>query len=333
MKAVQFARFGGPDVLEYVNVPRPRPQANEVLIEIAASGVNHRDARERAGVYQRSDAKLDGVELPRIPGAQVVGTVRELGDVGDPGLLGRRVMAYLPGGGGYAEYAATLSAFAVPLPDELNDREMAAVLGQGAAGWLMLKVSSELRPGERVLVHGAAGGVGSMAVQIAKVLGAGLVVATAATQEKRDFALSMGADVAIDYEDHEWPQAVVDATGGHGVDIILESVGGDVFDRNFECLAARGRVILYSSIRPLAQPFEPRRLMAKSQTLTGFFGGLMLGNPALFRGALDFLVEHVHDGSLRPQVAKTLPLSQAEEAHRLIEARQVKGVIVLDPRA
>jgi len=259
--------------------------------------------------------------------------VVELGDAADPTLLGRRVMAYLPGGGGYAEYAVTLSAFTVPLPDELNDREMAAVLGQGAAAWLMLRVSAELRPGESVLVHGAAGGVGSMAVQIAKTLGAGLVMATAATQAKRDFALGLGADVAINYEDPNWPRAVVDATGGRGVDIILESVGGDVFDRNFECLAAQGRVILFSSIRPLDKPFEPRRLMAKSQTLTGFFGGLMFGDPALFRQALDFLVEHVQDRSLRPHVAKTLPLSYAEEAHRLLEARQVKGVIVLDPRA
>jgi NADPH2:quinone reductase len=291
MKAVQFVRFGGPDVLEYLNLPRPSPQANEVLIEVAASGVHHRDARERAGVYQRPDAKLDGVDLPRIPGAQVVGTVIELGHAVDPGLLGRRVMAYLPRGGGYAEYAATLSAFAVPLPGELNDREMAAILGQGAAAWLMLKVSTELRPGEGALVHGAAGGVGSMAVQIAKVLGAGLVVATAATQEKRDFALSLGADAAIDYEDPRWPQAVNDATGGRGVDIILESVGGDVFHRNFECLATQGRVILFSSIRPLDKPFEPRRLMAKSQTLTGFFGGLMFWDPALFREALDFLVD------------------------------------------
>ena len=332
MKAIQFSQFGGPEVLEYVEVPKPIPQADEVLIDVVAAGVNFVDVQERAGVYQRPETMLDGVALPRIPGIQVVGTVSQVGESADPSLLGRRVMA-LCNGGGYAQYAVTLPVFAVPLPAFANETEMAALPDQGVAAWLMLKASTELRPGESVLVHGAAGGVGSLAIQIAKALGAGLVVATAGTQEKRAFAKSLGADIAIDYEDGNWPQAVLECTDGRGVDIILESIGGDVFERNFECLAPQGRVILFGSTRGSDQPFPPRRLMAKAQTLTGFFARTFMGRPALVREALQFLVDHALDGSVRPQVAKTLPLSQAAESHRLLEGRKVKGVIVLDARA
>jgi NADPH:quinone reductase len=328
MRAIQFSEYGGPEVLKEVSVPKPVPQADELLIDVAAAGVGLGDARERAGVYQSAETKLDGVTLPRIPGIQVVGTVSEVGDSADPGLLGRTVMAFLPKGGGYAEYAVTLPKFAVPLPATANATEMAALPAQGVSAWLMLTAASELHPGESVLVHGGAGGVGSLAIQIAKALGAGLVVATAATPEKRAFATSLGADVAMDYEDRNWPQDVLARTDGRGVDIILESLGGDLFAQNFECLAARGRVILFSSIRP-AQPFPPRRLLAKSQTLSGFFAGSFIESPEIVREALEFLVDHAIDGSVRPQVAMTLPLSQAAESHRLLEARKVKGVIVL----
>src|SRR5215467_1479126 len=152
MKAIQFSQFGGPEVLEYVEVPKPIPQANAVLIDVVAAGVNFVDVQERAGVYQRPETMLDGVALPRIPGIQVVGTVSQVGESADPSLLGRKVMA-LCNGGGYAQYAVTLPVFAVPLPASANETEMAALPDQGVTAWLMLKASTELRPGESVLVH------------------------------------------------------------------------------------------------------------------------------------------------------------------------------------
>ena len=334
MKAARFAEFGGPDVLEYVDVPRPVPEADEVLIDVAAAGVQLLDARQRAGFYQRPEARLGDVGLPQIPGSQVVGVVSEVGTSADARLLGQRVMGLLAKGGGYAQHAVAHPAFLVPVPGSADAFEMATLPGQGISAWLMLRAAAQLRPGERVLVHAGAGGVASLAIQIAKMLGARLVVATAATQDKRDFAKSLGAHVTVDYQDAGWPQAVLERTEGRGVDIILESVGGDVFDRNFDCLAPFGRVVLYSSTRGADQQFPPRRLMAKSQTLIGFFGATyMMNRPALVREALQFLVDHAIDGSLRPQLAMTLPLSQAAEAHRLLEARKVKGVIVLDPRS
>jgi NADPH2:quinone reductase len=184
-----------------------------------------------------------------------------------------------------------------------------------------------------VLVHGAAGGVGSLAVQIAKILGARPVLATAGTDEKRAFARGLGADFAVDYSVPDWPKAVLDHTGGRGVDVILESIGGEVFEQNFECLATFGRYLILGSTRGPGQPFEPRRLMSKSQTMTGFYLPVFFQRPDLIREALAFLVAHALDGTLRANVATVLPLSQAAEAHRLLEARRAVGVVVLDTRA
>ena len=244
MKAVRFAEFGGPEVLEYVEVPRPVPEADEVLIDVAAAGVQLLDARQSAGFYQRREASLGDVGLPQIPGSQVVGVVSEAGTSADARLLGQPVMGLLAKGGGYAQHAVARPAFLVPVPASADAFAMATLPGQGTSAWLMLRAAAALRPGERVLVHAGAGGVASLAIQIAKMLGAGLVVATAATQQKRDFAKSLGADVTVDYEDAGWPQAVLECTEGCGVDIILESIGGDVLDRNFDCLAPFGRVVL-----------------------------------------------------------------------------------------
>jgi NADPH2:quinone reductase len=333
MKAIQFSRFGGPEVLEYVDLPRPIPEADEVLIEVTAVGVNFPDIRQRMGVYQRADTRVGGVVLPHVSGLQVVGTVIDLGPQGDRDLLGKKVVALLAKDGGYAQFAIAPSHMAIPLSPLADDVQMAALPCQGVTAWLTLNASTQLMPGESVLVQGAAGGVGSLAVQIAKIIGAGHIIGTASTEEKREFVRSLGADVAVDYEKPDWPKTVLEHTGGRGVDIILESIGGDIFEQNFECLAPFGRYIIFGSTRGPGKPFEPRRLMSKSQTMTGIYMPVFYQKPKLIREALQFLVDHALDGTLRAQVAQTLPLSQTAEAHRLLEERKVKGVIVLDPRS
>ncbi|MEI9999443.1 MAG: zinc-binding dehydrogenase [Verrucomicrobiota bacterium] len=332
MKAIQFSRFGGPEVLEYVDVPAPIPAAGEVLIEVAAAGVNYPDIRERLGVYNRAETKVGGVVLPRITGLQAAGVVREVGSQGDRSLLGKKVLAMLTKGGGYAQFVTAPSVMSVPLSDGADDVTMAALPCQGLTAWLTLQASTELRPGESVLVQGGAGGVGSLAIQIAKILGAGKVIATAGTEEKRAFTRSLGADFAVDYELADWPKAVLEQTGGRGVDVILESIGGEVFEQNFQCLAPFGRCIIFGSTRGPGKPFEPRRLMTKAQTLTGLYLPFFFQKPELVRRGLEFLVAHALDGSLRAQVARVLPLSQTAEAHRLLEDRKVTGILVLDPR-
>jgi NADPH2:quinone reductase len=333
MKAIQFSRFGGPEVLEYVDVAEPVPVADEALIEVTAAGVNYPDVRERMGVYNRAETKVGGVVLPRIAGLQVAGYVRKIGDRGDSSLLGRKVLALLPKGGGYAQWAVTPSGMTVPLPESADDVQMAALPVQGLTAWLTLQASTELRPGESVLVQGGAGGVGSLAIQIAKALGAGTVIATAGTEEKRSITRVLGADFAVDYEKPDWPKAVLAHTAGRGVDIILESIGGEIFEQNFECLAPFGRCIIFGSTRGPGKPFEPRRLMSKSQSMTGLYLPFFFRRPELIRRGMKFLVEQVLVGKLRAQVAQVLPLSRTFDAHQLLEERKVIGVIVLDPRS
>lgn len=332
MKAIQISQFGDRSVLEYVDLPKPSPQNDDVLIEVTASGVNFVDIRERQGVYQRSETHVGKDKgLPRISGLQVVGRVVEVGPAGDHSLIGKKVAALLQGGG-YAQFVSAPANTTFVIPESANDTMLAAIPTQGITAWLMLNASTQLHPGESVLVHGAGGGVGSLAVQIAKAMGAGLVVASAGSEEKRTFARSLGADITIDYELPDWPKAVLEATSDRGVDIILESIGGEIFEQNFECLAPFGRYIIFGSTRGPGKPFEPRRLMSKAQSMTGIYLPVFLAKPELIRKGVTELVDQVIYGKLRAQVSAVLPLSQIAEAHRLLEERQVLGAVVLDPR-
>ncbi len=332
MKAIQFARFGGRDVLDYVNVATPKPKNDDLLIEVIGSGVNFVDIRERMGIYGRAETHVGHVDLPHISGLQAVGTVVEVGPSGERTRVGTKVMSYLPAGGGYAQFAIAPAKLSVLLPSSIDETAMAGVPTQGLTAYLMLRACTQLQPGESVLVQGASGGVGSLAVQIAKILGAGLVLGTAGSEEKRQFVRSIGADFAVDYKQPDWPKDVLEKTGGRGVDILLESIGGEIFEQNFECLATFGRYIIFGSTRGPGKPFEPRRLMQKSQSMTGIYLPVYLAKPDLLQEALQFFVEQVAEGKLRPQVSQTLPLSQTAEAHRLLEEQKTVGAIVLNPK-
>ena len=331
MKAVQYERFGGPEVLDYLDLPRPVPGDGEILIATTAIGVNFPDIRERLGVYNRGETRVGGVRLPQVGGLQVVGHVVEAGPGVERALLGRKVMALMKQGA-YAEFAVARIGMSVALDDNDDDVAMASLPAQGTTAFLLLQASTQVRPGESVLVHGAAGGVGGLAVQIAKALGAGLVIGTASSPERRDFVRSLGADFAIGYDDPDWPHAVLEHTAGRGVDIILESIGGEVFEQNFECLATFGRAIVFGSTRGPGEPFAPRRLMTKSQSLTGFYLPVFFQQPQVIERALTFLAAGVRQGTIRPTVATVLPLSRAADAHHMLEERRAQGIIVLDPK-
>lgn len=331
MKAVQFRSFGGPEVLEYLDLPTPVPGSGEVLIDTSAIGVNFPDVRERLGMYNRPETRVGGVMLPHITGLQVVGRVSEVGEGVDPAIVGRKVMALMPKGA-YAQQAIARADMLVPLDESANDVAMASLPCQGVTAFLALRTCAHLQEGERVLIQGAAGGVGSLAVQIAKVMGAQTVFGTASTESRRAFVRSLGADYAIAYDTSNWPEQVLELTEGYGVDVILETIGGDVFEQNFECLAMLGRCVVVGSTRGPGEPLAPRRLMAKAQTLTGFYLPTFFQRPALIRQALQFLADGVSNGVIKPVIGATLPLSNAAEAHALLERREVQGVIVLDPK-
>jgi NADPH2:quinone reductase len=331
MKAIQYRSFGGPEVLEYIDLPDPEPDAGDVLIETSAIGVNFPDIRERLGVYNRAETRVGGVILPQIGGLQVVGRVSRTGSGADPALLGRKVMALMPKGA-YAQRALARANMVVALDEEADDVAMASLPCQGVTAFLALQACTTLREGESVLVQGAAGGVGSLAVQIAKALGAGTVIGTASSEVRRAFARGIGADHAIAYDTPDWPQTVLELTGGRGVDVILETIGGDVFDQNFECLAMLGRCVVIGSTRGPGQPLAPRRLMAKAQSLSGVYLPSFFQRPELIQRALRFLADGVANGSIKANVGAVLPLSRTAEAHGLLERREAQGVVVLDPR-
>lgn len=330
MKAIQYESFGPANVLKQVELPDPKPAAGEVLIAVSAAGVSYVDVRQRQGAYNRAETRVGGVRLPAVPGFQAVGTVIEVGAGCDRSLIGRKVVATVEAGA-YAERLVARWALCVPVDDGVGDALLAVLPMQGLTAYFMLTASTRLRAGESVLVHAAGSGVGALAVQIARSLGAGMVIATARSEEKRELALALGADLALDYTAPGWTKAVLEATGGLGVDVLLESIGGDVFEQNFECLATFGRYILFGSTQGLGKPVEARRLMTKCQSLTGIYLPVFTARPELIREGLSFLVEHALKGDLRAQVAVELPLAEAARAQQMLEDRAVTGAIVLRP--
>jgi NADPH2:quinone reductase len=333
MKAIFYRKFGERDVLEFGEMPEPVPQENQLLIQVERSSVNYVDIRERQGTYNRPETHGGEIKLPHIPGLQAVGRVTAAGSPTDKAWVGKKVLAYTPKGGGYAQFVTAETNFCVEIPESQDADLFAALPNQGLTAYLLLTASTKLTPGESVLVQGASGGVGSLAIQIAKILGAGTVLGTASTSKKLDFIRRLGADDAIDYTVNSWPQTVLEKTDGQGVDIVLESIGGDIFEKNFECLAPFGRYILFGSTRGPGEPFAPRRLMQKSQSLTGFYLPVYLARPDLIHQGMEFLVKATADKKLKPSIAQVLPLSKTAEGHRLLEDREVQGTILLDTTA
>src|ERR1700743_3098013 len=242
MKAVSYDRFGGPEVLEYVDLPEPEPGAGQLLIDVAAIGVNYPDIRERLGVYTQAETRVGGVQLPQVGGLAVAGPVTATGP-GTSVPAGHHVVALMKKGAD-AQRALAEEALCAVIDDDVFATRAPVLAGfaaQAVCAHLLLQASPTLRAGESVLVHGAAGGVGGLAVQIAKALGAGMVIGTASTAERRDFVTSLGADAAISYDKPGWTQQVRELTAGRGVDVLIESIGAVVFEQNFDALATFGR--------------------------------------------------------------------------------------------
>lgn len=333
MKAVFYRGFGDRNVLEFGDQPDPQPKEGELLIDVHRTSVNFVDIRERQGTYNKPETHGGNVALPHISGLQATGVVTDAGSGTDRNWIGKKVLAYTPAGGGYAQRVAARTQFCIPVPDTTDENLFAALPNQGLTGYLMLTASTTVKAGESLLIQGASGGVGSLAIQIAKAMGAGTVIGTASSSEKLQFMKTLGADYGVDYTKDDWTQRVLEATNGKGVDIILESVGGDIFEKNFDCLATFGRYVLYGSTRGPGQPLPPRRLMGKAQTLSGFYLPAFLQKPDLIHAGLQYLVDETAQGKLKPVIDRVLSLNDAVEAHRLLEDREVQGTILLDTTA
>ncbi len=324
MKAIRVEEFGEPEVLQYVDVERPEPGEEEVLIEVRSAGVNYADTMRRRNQYVESQ------DLPFTPGSEVAGTVAEVGEGVEDVSIGDRVVS-LVGTGGYAEYAVASARGLIPLPEGLDFDSAAAIPLQGLTAYHCIKTSGALKDGESVLVHAAAGGVGTLSVQVAKLLGAGTVIATASSEEKLDLARSLGADVLIDYTEEDWPERVREATEGKGADIILEMVGSDFPQKNLKCLNVFGRMVVFGAASRERGTIVPAALMKRCQAVVGFYLPQIMRRPDLFVPSLKEVLAWISTGDLQLTIGGTYPLESTAEAHADLEGRQTTGKLLLNP--
>lgn len=313
MKAIQISAFGGPEVMQYVDLPDPIAAESEIVLEVTAVGINYADT------HQTENSYLSPQTLPLVPGIEVTG-IHE----------GKRYLASVSSGG-YAQKAIAQKAALIPIPDQVTDQQALCMLVQGSTAWHLLRTMGSVKPGQTVVVHAAAGGVGTIAIQLAKLWGA-RVIAVTSTQSKIDLAQSLGADEVVDAHEPELGKALRAANGGRGVDLILEMVGGSTFDQSLLALGNFGKLITFGmASRTAPTPIHPGSLMHGSKTVSGFWLANCFGKKELMSDVITELFELVADGKLRPIIGATFPLSKAADAHRAMLARATSGKIALDP--
>jgi NADPH2:quinone reductase len=329
MKAVQYSRFGGPEVLEIVEVDTPSPGPGEVLIKVGAVGVNFFE------VMMRQDRYAVTPPLPFIPGVEIAGAIAALGEGVTNLSVGDRIAAALyvacVQSGGYAEYVAVKADAVVHLPDEISFAAAVALQVQGLTALHLLR--SHPSAGHTVLISAAAGGVGSLLIQLAKRGGAKRVIAMASSAEKLALAQELGADAGVDYTQADWSEQVHAATDGAGPDLIFDASGGDIPAQCLALLAPFGRLVLYGPLsladfRPDAEALKT--LIFGNRTITGFSLLPHLA-PTRLASELGDLFALALSGELKLLPGTSFPLAQASAAHAALESRRTAGKLVLEP--
>jgi len=315
MKAVRVKGFGGVDQLEFVELPDPHPQEGHVCIRVEACGLNYADLMQRQGLYP------GGPKPPYIPGLEAAGVVEESNDSLP---VGSRVMTIAPGGC-QAERMCVHSAACLPCPDSMSFVEAAAFPIQYMTAYHALITLGRAVAGETVLIHAAGGGVGTAAVQIAKLLGL-RVVGTTSSTEKRQRLIELGADQALSYDEFDR-----ELSGERAPSLILESIGGDIFRRSLAILPSLGRLVVYGAASREVQPIDTLKLLFRSQTVMGLHLNAVFERPALMAESLKRLLDWIEQGRLKIQVGHVFPLANVSEAHELLASRQSYGKIVLTP--
>jgi NADPH2:quinone reductase len=322
MKAIVVSQTGGPEVMEYKDVPKPEPKANEALVEIEAIGVNFIDVYFREGRYP--------AKLPFIVGQEASGVVSEVGAEVKNVKTGDRV-AYTGQQGSYAEYAAVAADRLVKIPDSISFEQAAALMLQGMTAHYLVKSCYPLKAGETTLIHAAAGGVGQLLVQMAKMIGAE-VIATAGSDEKVEIAKARGADHVINYSKQDFEAETKRITGGKGVHVVYDSVGKATFEAGLNVIRPRGYMVLFGGSSGAVPPFDLIKLSQK--------GSLYVTRPTLVhyiatREDLEWrageVMEWVRSGKLKISIGHKYPLKDAAQTHRDLEARKTTGKVLLIP--
>lgn len=323
MTAIAIEAPGGPEVLKPAIVPVPAPGAGEILIKVEAAGVNRPDVLQRKGMYNPPPGASP------LPGLEVAGHVAALGpevtgwSVGDP-------VCALVAGGGYAEFCIAPAPQCLPIPKGLAAAEAAGLPETCFTVWTNVFERGRLQTGERFLVHGGSSGIGTTAIQLAKAWGA-IVFATAGSAEKARACLALGADVAIDYRTQDFLAVIKEKTGGRGVDLILDMVGGDYVARNIDALAVDGRQVSIAFLKGSKVEIDLQKVMAKRLTLTGstLRPRSIAEKGAIAAALLAEVWPLIEAGRIRPVIHATFPLARASEAHALMESSAHVGKIVL----
>jgi NADPH:quinone reductase len=317
VRAIQITEFGGPEVLEPVELPTPDPAAGEVLIEVKRAGINFADT------HQRTNSYVAKAELPLVPGSEVAGIRTDTGE---------RVVA-LVGKGGYAQYAVAPASLTFPIPDGVDDGTALALLLQGLTAWHLYKTCGRVAPGESVVVHAAAGGVGSLAVQLSRTFGTGRVIAVASSEEKRALALELGADAATDASAERLTERLLECNDGREVDVVFEMSGGEVFEQSLRALAPFGRIVVCGIASGESNRVSTGHLLRHSRSVIGWWLFHSLEHPEMIDEALTELFALAARGELRVLVGAAYPLEQAGRAQTDMQERRTTGKLLLDPWA
>ncbi|WP_276300959.1 quinone oxidoreductase family protein [Halorussus lipolyticus] len=323
MQRVEVTEFGDSSVLEVTDAEKPDPGPGQVRIEVEATGVNFADIMQRRGHY------VGGPEPTYVPGMEAAGTIDAVGE-GVDREEGQRVVA-MTGQNAYAEYVLADADSLFEVPESMSFAEAAGFPVQFLTAHAVLHEWGELEAGERVLVHAAAGGVGTAAVQLASAADAE-VFGTASTDAKLDLAERLGCDHPINYEDEDFREIIEDETGGEGVDLVLDGVGGETFARSLDALSHFGRVVAYGAASGEPGQVETTRLLFENKSVIGFhLGNALQRDPQRVLASVPELQEMLVAGDLEVVVGETFALEDAAEAHEAIENRETTGKVVLEP--
>ena len=313
MKAIEIQEFGGPEAFRYVDLDDPAPGEGEVVVEVARSGINFADTHATNNDY------LAEQELPLVPGQEVSGRTPD----------GRRVVALL-GSGGYAQRVVVPEALLVPVPNEVDDDRAAAMLLQGLTAMALVHRCARIEPGEAIVVEAAAGGTGSLAVQVAKRAGA-KVIGLASSEEKRAFVAGLGADATVDSGAEDLGAAIREANGGKRVDAVLHMSGGAAFDAELGVLAPLGRMVVFGIASREQRDVSTAALLRGSKSVVGFWLVHLLARRDLVAPMIGDLLGAVAAGDLEVTIGGVYPLSEAARAHEDLVARRTSGKLLLDP--
>jgi NADPH:quinone reductase len=314
VKAVQIHEFGGPEGLVLTEVPDPEPSNGQVLVRVSRVGVNFADTHAIRNEYVLKQ------DLPLVPGMEVSGTTED----------GRRVAAIIPAGG-YAELASVPHWAVVPVPDNVDDDQAAGLLVQGLTAWGTLAITARLQPGETVVVHAAAGGVGSLAVQLAKRLGAGRVIGLASSEEKRELVRELGADAAADSRAEDLREAIMEANDGRPVDVVLEMTGGACSEGSLAACAPFGRVVSFGISSREQNRVSTAKLLRRSHGVLGFYIWHLFERPELLQRGIAEVFGAAAAGELQAVIGGFYPLAEARRAHEELASRRSRGKLLLDP--